>query len=112
MPAITPPALFPGYSLLAASTPAPSQGIFIPLADLDGLSAAEGDTVTGDGRKVAYELLRKIQGSFNALEAAQRPNRMNITSGTPTGINGNTVRRSYTLTFDVNISATDVAEEA
>ncbi|MBW4653984.1 MAG: hypothetical protein KME20_13250 [Kaiparowitsia implicata GSE-PSE-MK54-09C] len=112
MAAITPSVLFPGYALLAAAEAAPSQGIFIPLADLVGLTAAEGDVATGDGRKVAYEVLRRIESSFSALPTTDRPTRMNVAVGTPTGINGNTVRRSYTLTFDVSISDTDMADEA
>ncbi|MGG6293799.1 hypothetical protein ACQ4M4_05185 [Leptolyngbya sp. AN02str] len=112
MPAIQPTDLFPGYDLLDATDPAPSQGIFIPLADLSGLTAAEADAATGDGRKVAYEVLRKVESSFTAIPTADRPTRMNVTLGTPTGVNANIVRRSYTLTFDVSIGATDMADEA
>lgn len=102
---------FTGYQLLANAEAAPAQGIFIPLTSLSGLTAAEADEGTGDGRKVAFELVRTVNEKYNALAAADRPTRMSVTVGTPTGINSTTVRRTYTMTFDVDIAATDLASE-
>lgn len=111
MATILPTALFPNYQLLAASASAPSEGIFIPLSDLTGLVSAEANATTGDGRKVAYELVRKIVGSYQGLATDARPGRMGVAASTPTGITAEIVRRSYTLSFDVGIGATDLADE-
>lgn len=84
--------------------------ITIPLTALPGLTAAEADTATGDGRKVAFELVKQLQSAYTQLDPT--PGRMNATVGTPTGISPTVARRSYTLTFDVDISEADVAAEA
>jgi hypothetical protein len=83
--------------------------ITIPLAALEGLTAAEADAATGDGRKVAFELVKQIRDGFAALDPA--PGRMNVTVGTPTGVSASVVRRSFNLTFDVDIAEADVAAE-
>ena len=93
---------FPGYTTDGTS-------ITIPLADLSGLIAAEADAATGDGRKVCFELVKQIQAAFAALPSA--PGRMNATVGTPTGVSATVTRRSFQLTFDVDISDADVAAE-
>ncbi len=106
-----PTVLLSGYELLAATDPAPAQGIFIPLATLTGLTAAEADEETGDGRKVAFELCRALQTSFAAIPLANRPTRMNAAKGTPAGVDANTVSQSYTFTYQLGISGSDVADE-
>ena len=111
MASITPVALFPGCELLAATDPAPSQGIFIPLSALSGLTAAEANETTGDGRKVAFELSRTMFSSINAIAAASRPTRFSVARGTPAGVDATTVRQTYTLTFDLDVSVSDVAAE-
>jgi hypothetical protein len=52
------------------------EGIFIPLASIDGLTAAEADPVTGDGREVLRALLSTAYGNFATLPSP--PSRMNI----------------------------------
>jgi len=112
MPALLPTAILPGIDLLAAAAPAPSQGIFIPLASLPGLTALEADEATGDGRKLVYEVVRAIFNNYNGIAAASRPTRFTVTQGTPAGIDASTVRNAYTLTFDLDIAGSDVAVEA
>lgn len=111
MPSVLPPQLLPGADLLAAAAPAPSQGLFIPLTALPGLTAAEADEATGDGRKVVYELARALFTNFTALATASRPTKLSITRGTPTGIDSTTVRQSFTFSIDLDISASDVTPE-
>ncbi len=111
MPATTPVQLLPGYDLLAAAEPAPSQGVFIPLATLTNLTAVEADTATGDGRKVLFELCRTAFTAFAALDANARPTRLTITRATPTGVDASKVRQAYTLTFDLDVTNADVAAE-
>lgn len=112
MPAITPTQILPGYDLLAAGEAAPSQGVFIPLATLANLTAAEGDAAAGDGRKVVFEICRAAFATFSAMDAANRPTRFTITRATPTGVDASRVRQGYTLTFDLDVSNADVAPEA
>ncbi|GAB4465529.1 MAG: hypothetical protein OHK0037_20380 [Elainellaceae cyanobacterium] len=112
MPAILPGAIFPNYQYLSAAEAAPSAGLFIPLNSLPGLTADEADETTGDGRKVAFELSRAMFTNYNALTTAQRPSRFTITRGIPAGIDQTTVRQTYTLTFDIDFSGSDMAAEA
>lgn len=112
MAAIEPTDLFTGYSLLAASEPAPSQGIFIPLTSLAGLTQSEAEAVTGDGRKVAFELCRTVFNTINTLASADRPAKMTVSCSTPSGVDSTTVRQAYTMTFDLDMSNSDVAAES
>ncbi len=104
MAAILPTDIIPNYS-------SDGTDITIPLTDLPGLEAAEANAATGDGRKVAYELVRAIHSNLQALDDAAKPTQFLTSESTPTGQGPNEVRKAYTFTFDVNISAVDVAEE-
>lgn len=108
---VVPTQLIPGIDLLAASAPAPSQGLFIPLASLPGLTAIEADETTGDARKVVYELSRALFANYTALALASRPGKLTIVRGTPTGVDSTTVRQSFTFSIDLDISASDVTPE-
>lgn len=109
MAAITPRALFPNYAILAAGAVAPSAGIFIPLADLTGLTEAEAGT---DGRKVLFGICRTAQANFAALPTEARPARLTLTKSTPTGLTATTIRQAYTVTVDLDFNDADVAPEA
>ena len=67
MAAILPADLFPGYELVAANGTVTAQSIVIPLSALPGLSAAEADEATGDGREVARQLDLAIHENYAAL---------------------------------------------
>jgi hypothetical protein len=111
MAAILPTALFPGFDLLAANAQAPSEGIFIPLTALEGLTSAEANEMTGDGRKVAYEIIRAIQTRYQALADNAKPQRMVCSVAPPVGLTADIVRRTYTMGFDLLISGSDVPAE-
>ena len=97
---------FPGYSSDGTS-------ITIPLTAFGGsLTAAEADELTGDGRKVAFELTKAIADRFTAIPTANRPARMNATIGTLQGVSQTVARRAYTLSYDLDVAAADVAPEA
>ncbi len=100
-----------GFQLLAATTPAPAQGIFIPLTSLPGLTVEEADPYNGDVRKLMYEINRAVFATLSNFDPANRPTRFNITRATPTGINGTTIRQTYTTSFDLNITGVDVTPE-
>lgn len=111
MPTVVPTQLISNIELLAATDPAPAQGLFIPLASLPGLTAVEADETTGDGRKVVYELARALFANYTALATASRPTKLSIVRGTPTGVDSTTVRQSFTFAIDLDISASDVTPE-
>lgn len=96
-----PTEIFAGYS-------ADGTSITIPLADLPGLTAAEADAVTGDGRKVAFELVKTIAEMYLAIPTASRPAGLSATIGTLQGLSATTVRRSYSLAFDLDATSADV----
>lgn len=108
---ILPTAILPNYAYLDSGETAPAAGIFVPLASLPGLTAAEANATTGDGRKVAFELCRAMFSNLEALPAANRPARFTITRGIPAGIDQTIVRQTYTLSFDIDFSGADVANE-
>lgn len=101
---ITPNELFPGITLSGNS-------LVIPLAALDGLSTTEANPTTGDGRKVAFELVKAIVNRYTGLSPTSRPTRMSVASVPPIGMTATIARRSYTLNFDVDVSQTDIADE-
>lgn len=112
MPNIAPLTYLSNIQFLAVNSPAPSEGIFIPLGALPGLTADECDPYNGDVRKLMYELNRAMFAALNGLEPENQPARFDMTRGTPVGINPTTVRQSYTTTFDLDITGVDVAAEA
>lgn len=111
MAIVRPPQLLTGYVLLASAAAAPSQGIFIPLTSVSGLTAVEADTTTGDGRKVAFEILRAVFANYTALSTAAKPGKMAIARGTPVGVDSSTVRQTFTVSFDLDITGSDVTAE-
>lgn len=94
---ITPLALFPTMTSDAT-------GINIPYADLAGLTQTEADISTGDGREIARILVETIATAINNLSAENRPTKMTATKANPVGVGTDTLRQSYTLTFDIAIS--------
>lgn len=107
MASITPLQVFPNYALLESSDPAPSQGIFIPLTDLEGYSAIEANSTTGDGRALVYALIEHAQANIMALADADKPSKMTLTKAAPSAIGQlNQVRQNYTASFDIAVPAT------
>ena len=83
----------------------------LPITDLPGLNAGEADEAAGDGRKVCFGLLQAMEQRYAAAPAASRPAGMTIAKGTPTGVNATTIRQTFTVTFDLDITASDLAAE-
>ena len=107
--ATLPTDLFPGYEYVAAGGTVAANSIVIPLSALGGLTAAEANATTGDGRKVAFELNKALLTNFQGL--ATKPTRMTITESTPTGVNATTIRKSFTHSYDLAVGDVDVANE-
>jgi hypothetical protein len=108
---LRPTEIFEGYQSLANGAAAPAAGIFIPLTSLPGLTEAEANASTGDGRKLAFELALKMLASHDAIPLAGRSPRFSVSTSPPTGISSTTVRRSFTFNFEVDISTADVAND-
>lgn len=91
---VTPDVVFPTMTVDVT-------GLTIPYADLDGLlTQAEADPTTGDIREVMRAILEKYATAINALDAALRPTEATITKSNPAGQGLDTVRQTYTATFD------------
>ncbi len=108
---ILPTSVFPGFKLLSSGDTAPETGIFIPLSSLTGLTTAEASETTGDGRKVAYEVTKAMHSSYANLSDAAKPNHFLADISPPVGLTADVVRRTYTLSFDLNITGSDVTTE-
>ena len=72
----------------------------IDLADLNGLSAAEADATTGDGREIVRALVQTVAAKISALATADRPTAFRISSSTVTVTDG--VRETISMSFDVD----------
>jgi hypothetical protein len=112
MAAITPAQLIENYALLASGATTTAEGLFIPLASLAGLTSAEANASTGDGRKVAFELMKEMFDRIQLIAAADRPNRLTITRGIPTGLTATVIQQTYTAQFALEVTGSDVAAEA
>lgn len=101
MAAILPSALFPGYEYVAAAGTVTADSIVIPLAALPGLTAAEADDTTGDGREVARSLDVAMFEGFTGLSEVARPAHMTVTATSST--TGTTRNRTYTKSYTLEI---------
>lgn len=77
MALVNPVTIFPGYTLTGT---AGSEIIGIPLAALNGLTAAEANATTGDIRAVLTSIVEKTRTGVGALAANARPSNFAITS--------------------------------
>jgi hypothetical protein len=111
MAAITPAQLIENYAFLSSGATVAADGIFIPLASLAGLTSGEGHATTGDGRKVAFEILKEMFERIQLLDAAARPNRLTITRGIPSGLTATVIQQTYTCQFALEVTGSDVATE-
>jgi hypothetical protein len=103
-----PTAIFPGYS-------SDGTDITIPIADLDGLTAAEANATTGDWREIIYAICVTAFKHYNDLATADKPvafiasppSRYAVTSGDLSG----TFRESFTFQFYNEYAEGDVVDE-
>ena len=86
-------------------------GIFIPLSNIEGLDATEAGEVTGDHRKLLWGLLEQYYQTIQATDSDDRPEKMSISRSGLTIVDDDTARKSYTITFDYDISGFDVEDE-
>lgn len=103
MAAILPTVVFPTMT-------SDAEGITIPYADLAGLTQAEANVTTGDGRKVLEALVRNAVQNILALDAVNRPAFLTVAqaNAAPAAAPG---RYSQTYTVTAIVSA-EVGAEA
>lgn len=92
--------LFPAFEYLEATDPAAADSIAIPLTALGGLTAAEANPTTGDGRELMLSLLTSAFLEYSTLP--EPSSKMTIEkSETVTGTN--TRRLEFAVTFNVEV---------
>ena len=82
----------------------------IPIASLVGLTSAQADPATGDGRELIRSICETIAQNIQALDPANRPTEMTFQKGNGNFQNGqqNTVREVFTVNFDVTYDPSNV----
>jgi hypothetical protein len=87
----------------AFSTP----NITISNADNPSITDAEADAATGDSRRILFGLLQDMYTRFNAIDAADRPGKMQFLRSTSV----NDVTQLGTVTFTIRFTTGDVVTE-
>jgi hypothetical protein len=98
---VTPGQLFSGYTYDATASE-----VRIPIAALDGLTAAEANATTGNGMEVLRNIIDACQVAIAALATEARPTKASITKPNPSiatgvGVAPGTLRQTYSLSFDL-----------
>ena len=106
---ILPTDVYPGYEYLSAGGTVAADSLVIPTSALTGLTAAEANATTGDGREVYRHLVDKGTVNINALPQGSQPTRMSVSKSNPSGIGIDQIRQSYSSSFDITTSS-DTAE--
>lgn len=104
----SPNEVWPGYAFLTATTPAPSDGIFIPRPELNERSEIEVppeklDPATGDIRVLIYAFIDAINTIYSGATPENKLVDLTITKRVtvPTGNAGQSkLRSTFTLTCD------------
>lgn len=86
--------------------------ITISNIDNPNVTDAEADATTGDSRRILFGLLQDMYARFNAIDAADRPTKMQFLRST--SVNDITQQGSVTFTirFVTGDVVTEVADEA
>jgi len=99
----------PAPTELFANWSEDGQDITLPIASVPELTAAEADASSGDSRKIAYALMEQLHAWYSAIDAADRPAKMNVRRSM--SVESPSVSRVvYTVTFDL-ATASEVAAE-
>ena len=80
------------------------------IADIPQLSSAEANKTTGDSRKILFALLDAVADRFEALAAADRPQKMLIQRGFGSVAGGKT-RVTFNIGFTLDVGALEVTAE-
>jgi len=85
--------------------------ITINAADLPRMLAADWDPTTGDGRKMIMAFVEVFHDWYQSLDTASRPSQFSSTEANPVGQATNEVRKSFTFSFDLDVSDSGLADE-
>lgn len=83
----------------------------LPIASFAQLLADEAHTTTGDNRKMLFAFIERFWQWYNGLAVADRPTKVTIARSSSTNDQTGVVRRTYTFTFDTEVSGIEVADE-
>jgi len=108
---ISPIGIFAGYTFDAVTNE-----IRIPIASLPGLSAIEANATTGNGMEVIRQIVDRTHTSLTALAPTARPTKATVAKPNPAIASGanvlpGTLRQSYSLSFDLQPTALELASE-
>ena len=114
----TPAEAFSGYLVLTSDGAGAISGaansteyVLLPLALLPNVSSAEAAAATGDSRIVCRGLTEMMYTFYaTALAASSQPTKMTCTRSALSG-NGSTVNRTWSNTFELDVSALEVTSE-
>lgn len=81
--------------------------ITISNVDNPSVTDAEADATTGDSRRILFGLLQDMYTRFNAIDAADRPGKMQFLRSTSV----NDVTQLGTVTFTIRFTTGDVVTE-
>lgn len=85
--------------------------ITVPIASFPELTAAEADGTTGDIRKVAFAVAKKLADVYEALAAADQPTQMKIARYASSNTAGTEVTHVVSFTFVNTVATQDVKDE-
>lgn len=103
-----PTSLWPSYT-------SDGTNITIPIAAIDGLTAAEAHTTTGDWRSIMLSLISTAYRHYDELATADKP--LAFTASDPTvqavtsGSFAGSYRTAYTFTLYTTYATPDMADE-
>jgi len=108
---ISPVGIFAGYTFDAITSE-----IRIPLTSIPGLSVAEANATTGNGMEVIRQIVDRTHAALTALAPTARPTKATVAKPNPAIASGanvlaGTLRQSYSLSFDLQPTALELASE-
>jgi len=107
---ITPSQVFTGVEYVAAGGTVTADSIVIPLSATSGnLTTDEADPITGDGRELFRQLVDTGANNINNLATASKPTKMAVTLPSLTALSASQVRKTYTMTFDLDIPSAELS---
>ena len=87
----------------------------IPLAALDGLTAAEAHATTGDWRAIAQALLTTLYNHYHGLAAADKPAALVVSTPSVQAVSSGdfagTVKATYSTSFYLTLDGAVVSDE-
>jgi len=100
----------PAPSSLFTSWSEDGTDITLPIASVDGLTAAEADGTTGDWRAVMHRLIEHTYDYIQTLAVADRPTKFTITRSRFDGADGE-LSYNFSVSSNQDIDTTSMAAE-